>query len=100
VVAHEFARHGCNVALLARGKERLDSAAREARALGVEALSIPVDVADAAAVDSAAERIEHELGPIDVRRASIPRSRPGWPSTDIWHSKCSALMPSAKPIRE
>lgn len=66
VVAHEFARHGCNVALLARGKDRLDSAAREARALGVEALSIPVDVADAAAVDAAAERIEHELGPIDV----------------------------------
>jgi NAD(P)-dependent dehydrogenase (short-subunit alcohol dehydrogenase family) len=65
-VALEFARRGAKVALLARGKERLDSAAREARALGVEALSIPVDVADAGAVDAAAERIEHELGPIDV----------------------------------
>jgi NAD(P)-dependent dehydrogenase (short-subunit alcohol dehydrogenase family) len=65
-VAIEFARQGCNVALLARGKERLDSAAREARALGVEALSIPVDVASAGAVDAAAERIEHELGPIDI----------------------------------
>lgn len=65
-VALEFARQGCKVALLARRKERLDSAAREARALGVEALSIPVDVADAGAVDAAAERIEHELGPVDV----------------------------------
>jgi NAD(P)-dependent dehydrogenase (short-subunit alcohol dehydrogenase family) len=65
-VALEFARRGANVALLARGKERLDSAAREARSLGVEALSISVDVADAGAVDAAAERIEHELGPIDV----------------------------------
>jgi NAD(P)-dependent dehydrogenase (short-subunit alcohol dehydrogenase family) len=54
------------VALLARRKERLDSAAREARALGVEALSIAVDVADASALDAAAERVEHELGPVDV----------------------------------
>jgi short-subunit dehydrogenase len=66
MIALEFARRGCNVALLARGKERLDSAAREARALGVEALSIAVDVADAGAVDAAAERIEHELGPIEI----------------------------------
>ena len=33
---------------------------------GVEALPIAVDVADADAVDEAASRIEHELGPIDV----------------------------------
>jgi short-subunit dehydrogenase len=65
-VAIEFARQGCNVALLARGRERLASAAREARALGVEALSIPIDVADAGAVDAAAERVEHELGPVDI----------------------------------
>jgi NAD(P)-dependent dehydrogenase (short-subunit alcohol dehydrogenase family) len=32
----------------------------------VEALSIPVDVANAGAVDAAAERVEHELGPVDV----------------------------------
>jgi len=44
-VALEFARLGCNVALLARGIERLESAARQAQAFGVEALAIPVDVA-------------------------------------------------------
>jgi NAD(P)-dependent dehydrogenase (short-subunit alcohol dehydrogenase family) len=54
------------VALLARGIDRLENAAREARALGVQALPIPTDVADAAAVDRAAERVEGELGPIDV----------------------------------
>jgi NAD(P)-dependent dehydrogenase (short-subunit alcohol dehydrogenase family) len=32
----------------------------------VEALSISVDVANAEAVDAAAERVEHELGPVDV----------------------------------
>lgn len=64
--ALEFAREGCNVALLARGVERLESTARQAAGFGVEALAIPVDVADAAALDAAAERVERELGAIDV----------------------------------
>src|SRR3954452_10481565 len=64
--ALEFARQGCNVALLARGKDRLESAAREARQFGVDAVAIPTDVADAAAVEAAAERVETELGPIDI----------------------------------
>jgi short-subunit dehydrogenase len=65
-VALEFARQGCNVALMARGVERLESAARQARSYGVAALAIPSDVADADIVDAAAERVENELGPIDV----------------------------------
>lgn len=65
-VAVEFARLGCDVALLARGIARLESAAQQARGFGVQALAIAVDVADAAAVDAAAERVETELGPIDV----------------------------------
>jgi NAD(P)-dependent dehydrogenase (short-subunit alcohol dehydrogenase family) len=64
--ALEFARRGADVALLARGEERLQSAAREARAMGVDALPITVDVADAPAVEAAASRVESELGPIDV----------------------------------
>jgi short-subunit dehydrogenase len=65
-VALEFARQGCNVALVARGVERLESAAHEARAFGVAALAIPADVADGDIVDAAAERVESELGPVDV----------------------------------
>jgi len=65
-VALEFARQGCNVALMARGVERLESAAREARAFGVAALAVPADVSDGDIVDAAAARIENELGPIDV----------------------------------
>jgi short-subunit dehydrogenase len=65
-VALEFARQGCNVALLARGVERLESAARTARTFGVAALAIACDVADADSVDAAAERVETGLGPIDV----------------------------------
>ncbi len=65
-VALEFARRRHNVALLARGKERLASAARAARSFGVAALPIPTDVADAAAVETAADRVERELGPIEI----------------------------------
>jgi short-subunit dehydrogenase len=65
-VALEFARTGCNVALMARGVERLESAARQARQCGVQALVVPVDVADADALDAAAARVETVLGPIDV----------------------------------
>lgn len=62
----EFARHGCDVALLSRDPDRLAAAARQARSFGVRALPIPTDVADAGAVESAADRVEFELGPIDI----------------------------------
>ncbi|HET7317080.1 MAG TPA: SDR family oxidoreductase [Sphingomicrobium sp.] len=64
--AREFARNGANVALLARGRDGLEAAMREVEELGGKALAISVDVADAKAVDEAAERVERELGPIDV----------------------------------
>jgi NADP-dependent 3-hydroxy acid dehydrogenase YdfG len=65
-IALEFARRGSNVALLARGKPRLESAAQRAREYGAKALPIVVDVSDAAAVDAAAEQVEREMGPIEV----------------------------------
>jgi short-subunit dehydrogenase len=61
-----FARNGFAVAVLARGEERLDATVAELRSLGVSALGIRADVADASVVETAAERIERELGPIDV----------------------------------
>jgi NAD(P)-dependent dehydrogenase (short-subunit alcohol dehydrogenase family) len=64
--AIEFARHGCKVAVLARGEEGLAGAVRDVEHAGGQALAIAVDVADAAQVEAAAERVERELGPIDV----------------------------------
>src|SRR6185369_1304102 len=57
---------GADVALLARGVDGLEGGRREVEAHGRRALAIPTDVADAEAVEAAAERIERELGPIDV----------------------------------
>jgi NAD(P)-dependent dehydrogenase (short-subunit alcohol dehydrogenase family) len=62
----EFASHGYCVGLIARETEGLQAAAEEARSRGVSAVSAPADVADAEAVERAAEKIERELGPIDV----------------------------------
>ena len=65
--AVEFARRGAaKVALLARGEERLEAAAREVEAAGAQALALPTDVADAAAVEHAAATVERDLGAIDV----------------------------------
>jgi NAD(P)-dependent dehydrogenase (short-subunit alcohol dehydrogenase family) len=61
-----FARERARIGLIARGRERLDAAAAEVEELGGEALVLPLDVADADAVDDAAETIESRLGPIDV----------------------------------
>jgi short-subunit dehydrogenase len=64
--AREFAKHGAKVALLARNEEGLEGARKEVEAAGGEALLIPTDVADPEQIDAAAQRVERELGPIDV----------------------------------
>jgi NAD(P)-dependent dehydrogenase (short-subunit alcohol dehydrogenase family) len=64
--ARLFARDGARIALIARDPERLARAAGEVRQLGGEPLELPLDVADASAVDKAADRVETELGPIDI----------------------------------
>ena len=64
--AREFARHGAAIGLIARGQDGLEAASREVRELGGEALVLPLDVADAAAVDDAATAVERRFGPIRV----------------------------------
>jgi NAD(P)-dependent dehydrogenase (short-subunit alcohol dehydrogenase family) len=64
--AREFARRGAHVALIARGRDGLEGARREVERAGGRALVLPLDVADADAVERAAEVAERELGPIDV----------------------------------
>jgi len=61
-----FALKGAKVALLARGPERLERAREEIERFGGTALVIPTDVASADQVEAAADRIERELGPIDI----------------------------------
>ena len=64
--ARAFARRGASAALIARGTDGLEGAREDVEALGGRALVLPLDVADAEAVERAAARVEEELGPIDV----------------------------------
>ena len=65
-IVRRFAEPGVRIGLIARGAARLDAAAAEVREAGGEALAIPLDTSDAAAVEAAAARFESELGPIDI----------------------------------
>lgn len=65
-IVERFARDGAAIGLIARGKERLEQARECVERLGGRAIVLPLDVADADAVEAAAERVEVELGPIDV----------------------------------
>jgi NAD(P)-dependent dehydrogenase (short-subunit alcohol dehydrogenase family) len=65
-VARAYGERGACVGLLARGARGLEGAAEDVRAAGGRALAVPVDVADASAVEAAAARVEEEFGPLDV----------------------------------
>ena len=65
-VVREFAKDGAHIGLIARGIDGLEGARREVEEAGGRALVLPTDVSDAEAVDRAAERVERELGPIDI----------------------------------
>jgi short-subunit dehydrogenase len=65
-IARAFAREGAHIGLLARGRDGLEAAGGEVEALGGKALVISVDVADAEAIEQAADAVEREFGAIDV----------------------------------
>ncbi|WIB62388.1 SDR family oxidoreductase [Curtobacterium sp. MCBD17_040] len=62
----ELAARGWDVAVLARGQEGVDAAVAEVRRAGRRGLALVADVADREAVEAAADRVEAELGPIDL----------------------------------
>ena len=65
-IVERFAKDGAAIGLIARGRERLDNAKKDVEARGGQALVLPLDVADADAVERAAQAVEDRLGPIDV----------------------------------
>lgn len=65
-ITRELAARGYDVAILARGQDGLDGAVADVERAGCRGLGIPTDVSDADAVEAAADRIEAELGPIDI----------------------------------
>ena len=65
-IARAFGRERSRVGLIARTREALENAAREVRAAGGEAMVLPLDVADPAAVERAADEVAARWGRIDT----------------------------------
>lgn len=65
-VARRFGERGARIGLIARGREGLEAARREVERAGGEGLVLPLDVADAGAVEAAAERVIARWGRIDI----------------------------------
>ena len=65
-VVRELAAAGFDVAVLARGEDGLAGAVADVARAGRRALGVVTDVADHDQVESAADRVEAELGPVEV----------------------------------
>ena len=65
-IALKFAAEGANVACVSRTQENSEKVAAEIRSLGRQAWAHAVDVADAVAVNAAAEKILTECGRVDI----------------------------------
>lgn len=64
--AQAFARRGASIGLIARGADGLQATSAEVAQLGGKAIALPLDVANAEAVEAAAARIEETFGGIDT----------------------------------
>src|SRR5690349_6137439 len=65
-IALKFAQEGADVVVVSRTQENSEKVAAEIRALGRKAWAFAVDVADAAAVSDAAEKILAETTKVDI----------------------------------
>ncbi|MDB4973435.1 MAG: Short-chain dehydrogenase/reductase [Myxococcaceae bacterium] len=65
-IARAFAAEGAHLALVARNATALEVLAEELRSLGVRAIAVAADLADVQGYGALLDRIERELGPIDV----------------------------------
>src|SRR5207245_7065018 len=65
-IALKFAAEGADIVCVSRTAENAEKAAHEVRAMGRRAWAHAVDVADAAAVSAASEKIIAETGRVDI----------------------------------
>jgi 3-oxoacyl-[acyl-carrier protein] reductase len=65
-IALKFAAEGADIVCVSRSVENSEKVAGEVRSLGRKAWAVAVDVADAAAVNAAAEKILADAGKVDI----------------------------------
>jgi 3-hydroxybutyrate dehydrogenase len=77
-IALALAHEGCDVAVGARNRAQIEETAAAVRLLGVRALPVSLDVADAAGIERAVADVVGGLGPVDVlvNNAGVAESAP------------------------
>jgi short-subunit dehydrogenase len=90
-LALEYASRGAHLAICARRAAELESLAVEVRELGGEAVCIPVDVCDAAAVAAAVQRADRELGSLDRVIANAGRGDTRLSTRLTWDEVASVI---------
>ena len=76
-IALGLAAEGCRLSLCARGQERLEETAQEARAAGVEVLATALDVTREPEARRWVEATRQQFGGIDILINNVGGSRPG-----------------------
>lgn len=80
-LARKLAEAGYRVAFFARSEEYLEARASSLRAAGHEALAVPTDVTDPAAVSEGFETVREAFGPVDVLSVQVSQDA-GWDRLD------------------
>ena len=88
-IAKAFARAGANVVVMSRPPDKVQQAAAELEALGVQALGISADVRDAAAVEAALQQAQR-----NPQLAGIYHLAPAGETT--WHEYASYVIDFAR----
>ena len=65
-LVRKFASEGCQVGLLARSPDYIETLATELQTSGTNAIALPTDITDAQMVESSFNRIREELGRVDI----------------------------------
>ncbi len=97
-IATALAQEGCNVALSARGEERLASAVADMKKHGVDAYGIVADLSTEEGCKDFAERAAAELGGIDILVNNVGGMIPGTLeslSSDQWNKVLSVNLMAA-----
>jgi 3-oxoacyl-[acyl-carrier protein] reductase len=99
-IALALAGEGCDLALVARGEERLREAEREVAALGVRTAAIAADVTAAADVERMVEETVQRLGRVDIlvnnAGGSFPDDDDGWQAA--FHANIEAAVRATRAV--
>jgi NAD(P)-dependent dehydrogenase (short-subunit alcohol dehydrogenase family) len=93
--ARAFAAAGARVVLAARNADAIEHLAEEIRASGAEALAVPTDVTDAAAVQHLVWRVVDTYGRLDAAFNNAAESHPPKPLAEISPEDFDRVLASA-----